>query len=105
MAKVKANNLNMYYETHGKGFPLVMIMGLSANIYWWDSPFLEELARHFQILIFDNRGVGRSDDPQVDFSIKNQFSRRNEVPAGTRLILKKLNISMPKKILSIEKQA
>ncbi|MFX0116761.1 MAG: alpha/beta fold hydrolase [Candidatus Hodarchaeota archaeon] len=67
---MKANNLNMYYEIHGKGFPLVMIMGLSANVYWWDPPFLEELARHFQVLIFDNRGVGRSDDPQVDFSIK-----------------------------------
>jgi transposase len=38
------------------------------------------------------------------FSIKNRFFRRNEIPAGTRLILKKLNISMPKKILSIEKQ-
>jgi hypothetical protein len=37
------------------------------------------------------------------FSIKNRFFRRNEVPAGTRSILKKLNISMPKKILSIEK--
>jgi pimeloyl-ACP methyl ester carboxylesterase len=70
LPKVKVNNLNMYYEIHGKGFPLIMIMGLSANVYWWDPPFLEELARHFQILIFDNRGVGRSDDPQVDFSIK-----------------------------------
>lgn len=39
------------------------------------------------------------------FSIKNRFFRRNEVPADTRLILNKLNISMPKKILSIEKQA
>ncbi len=37
------------------------------------------------------------------FSIKNRFFRRNEIPASTRSILKKLKISMPKKILSIEK--
>jgi len=39
------------------------------------------------------------------FSIKNRFFRRNEVPASTRLILKKLKISIPKKILSIERHA
>jgi len=37
------------------------------------------------------------------FSIKNRFFRRNEIPANTRSILKKLKISIPKKILSIEK--
>jgi transposase len=37
------------------------------------------------------------------FSIKNRFFRRNEIPASTRSILKKLKISIPKKILSIEK--
>ena len=37
------------------------------------------------------------------FSIKYRFFRRNEVAAGTRSIFKKLKISIPKKILSIEK--
>ncbi len=39
------------------------------------------------------------------FSIKHRFFRRNEIAAGTRSIFKKLKISMPKKILSIEKHA
>ncbi len=39
------------------------------------------------------------------FSIKHRFFRRNEIDAGTRSIFKKLKISIPKKILSIEKHA
>jgi transposase len=39
------------------------------------------------------------------FSIKHRFFRRNEIAAGTRAIFKKLKISVPKKILSIEKHA
>ena len=39
------------------------------------------------------------------FSIKHRFFRRNEITASTRSILKKLKISVPKKILSVEKHA
>jgi len=39
------------------------------------------------------------------FSIKHRFFRRNEIAAGTRSIFKKLKISVPKKILSIENNA
>jgi transposase len=36
------------------------------------------------------------------FSIKHRFFRRNEIAAGTRSVLKKLKISIPKQILSIK---
>jgi pimeloyl-ACP methyl ester carboxylesterase len=70
LPQAKVKDLNMYYEIHGEGFPLVLILGLSSNVYWWDSPFLEELSRSFKVIVFDNRGVGRSDDPEVDITIK-----------------------------------
>jgi len=34
MPREKLNNTELYYETYGEGDPLVMIMGLSANIDW-----------------------------------------------------------------------
>ncbi|MFX0059135.1 MAG: alpha/beta fold hydrolase [Candidatus Hodarchaeota archaeon] len=70
MPKVKIDNVNLYYEIHGDGFPLVMIQGLSENIYWWDTPMIEELSKHFKTVIFDNRGVGRSDDLNGDVTIE-----------------------------------
>lgn len=60
----------MYYEVHGDGFPLVMIMGLGANVDWWTSDMIEECSQHFKTIIFDNRGAGRTDKPEIDYSIK-----------------------------------
>ncbi|MFX0019039.1 MAG: alpha/beta fold hydrolase [Promethearchaeota archaeon] len=70
MPKVKVDGVNLYYETHGDGSPLLMIQGLSENVYWWDRPMIEELSKHFKTVIFDNRGVGRSDDLDEDISIE-----------------------------------
>lgn len=70
MPKVKVNNFNMYYEAHGEGFPFIMIGGSACNIYWWDTILIDELSKKFKTVVFDNRGVGRSDDPDEDFLIK-----------------------------------
>ena len=63
----------MCYQVMGERQPLVMIMGLTANIDWWDLPSLEDLSSRYKLLIFDNRGAGRTDAPPGEFSIK-QFA-------------------------------
>ena len=70
LPSVKVNDINMYYEIHGDGFPLVMIMGLGANIDWWTSDMIEACSQYFKTIIFDNRGAGRTDKPEIDYSIK-----------------------------------
>jgi len=70
LPKVKVDGINIYYEVHGDGFPLLMILGLSENVYWWDPPMIEELSKHFKIVILDNRGVGRSDKLDGDVTIE-----------------------------------
>ena len=60
----------MYYEIHGDGFPLVMIMGFSANVDWWTPEVIEAYSQHFKTIVFDNRGAGRTDKPEIDYSIK-----------------------------------
>jgi len=59
----------MYYEIHGQGEPLVMIMGLSANVDWWDPVIVERLSKRYQLLLFDNRGAGRTEKPQMTYTI------------------------------------
>ena len=63
MPEIKIDDLNLYYEIHGKGFPLIMIMGISGDTYWWDSAIIEELSKEFKVVIFDHIGIGRSDGP------------------------------------------
>ncbi|MFZ5881317.1 MAG: alpha/beta hydrolase [Chloroflexota bacterium] len=62
MPKVKSNGIELYYEIHGAGKALVLISGLGYPLWQWHKmvPFLAE---HFQVITFDNRGVGQSDKP------------------------------------------
>ncbi len=69
MTKVRVNGVELYYELHGSGEPVVMIMGLGANVTAWDSQ-LEPLSREYQLIAFDNRGAGRSEAPDEPYSIR-----------------------------------
>jgi len=62
MPKTTSNGIELYYETHGEGQPLVLISGLGYSSWQWHKmvPFLAE---YFQVIVFDNRGVGQSDKP------------------------------------------
>ena len=60
----------MYYEIHGAGFPFILIRGLSSDVYRWPPSFIEEISKYFKVILFDNRGAGRTDKPDIDYSIK-----------------------------------
>ena len=68
--KVKVNDINIYYEIHGDGFPLVMIHGFAGSLDAWPLAVIEELSKSFKTVIFDNRGAGRTDKPDIRYSIK-----------------------------------
>jgi pimeloyl-ACP methyl ester carboxylesterase len=56
------NRIRMHYETTGQGDPVLMINGLSAPAANWALQ-AKALAAHFQVVTFDNRGVGETDLP------------------------------------------
>ena len=57
-----------YYEEAGSGEPLVLIMGLGGDLQGWALQ-VPELAKHFRVITFDNRGAGRSSAPDKPYSI------------------------------------
>lgn len=57
---VRANDQELYFEVHGEGDPLVLIMGIGYDSSLWMLHQVPALAREFQVVIFDNRDVGRS---------------------------------------------
>jgi pimeloyl-ACP methyl ester carboxylesterase len=68
--KIKVNDINIYYEIHGEGYPFVLIRGLSTDVYRWPSDFIEEISRNSKVILFDNRGAGRTDKPDIEYSMK-----------------------------------
>jgi pimeloyl-ACP methyl ester carboxylesterase len=87
MPKIQANGINIHYEIHGTGEPVLLIGGLGADTFLWfrQTP---ELSKHFQVIVFDNRGAGESDKPEEPYTIK-MFA---DDTAG---LLKALDISRP----------
>lgn len=69
MPAEKVGDLNIYYETHGKGEPLLLIMGYGANSRWW-KPQIPVFSQEYQVIAFDNRGVGQSDKPDIPYTIE-----------------------------------
>src|SRR5213595_369798 len=63
MARLKANGLEIEYEVHGdpRNQPLLLIMGLGAQLITWDEGFVDELVkRGFYVIRYDNRDSGLS---------------------------------------------
>jgi len=48
------------YRTMGSGPPLVLITGYSGTMEGWDRRFVDALAQHHRVIVFDNGGVGRT---------------------------------------------
>src|SRR5215216_3028072 len=59
----RANGIDICYEIFGDpaAEPLLLIMGLGAQMIHWDDDFCRQLAaRGFRVIRFDNRDVGKS---------------------------------------------
>ncbi|MEJ2716837.1 MAG: alpha/beta fold hydrolase [Deltaproteobacteria bacterium] len=63
LAKAQANGIEIAYDTFGNPGdpPLLLIMGLGAQMIHWDEEFCKRLAaRGYWVIRFDNRDVGLS---------------------------------------------
>lgn len=69
MPKIKVNDINIYYESTGDGEPLILISGFSADHNAWMG-VKDALAKHYQVITFDNRGVGQSDCPDYPYTVE-----------------------------------
>ena len=55
-------SVRIAWERHGSGAPLLLIHGLGYARWGWE-PVLPGLAERFDVVLFDNRGIGESDAP------------------------------------------
>ena len=65
----RVGDIDMYYELDGTGEPVVLIGGL-ANDITESERLIAWLAQGNRVLAFDNRGAGRTDKPDIPYSIE-----------------------------------
>jgi pimeloyl-ACP methyl ester carboxylesterase len=68
MSTVKVGDLDVYYEVHGNGDPLLLIMGLAADSTAWMFQ-VPDFEQHYRTIVFDNRGVGRTSKPAGPYTM------------------------------------
>jgi pimeloyl-ACP methyl ester carboxylesterase len=66
---VRANGQELYFEIHGNGPSLVLVMGIGYDATLWTLAQVPALSQQFQVVIFDNRDAGRSSKAAAPYTI------------------------------------
>ena len=69
LQKARVDDIEIAYKTFGRGRPLLLIMGFGSTMDMWDPKVLTKLAGHYQVTIFNNRGMGSSTATEKEFNI------------------------------------
>src|SRR4051794_29639760 len=62
MPKLNRDGVNIYYEVHGSGPPLLLTHGYSSSSAMWQGQ-IEALSKRHRLVLWDMRGHGQSDYP------------------------------------------
>ena len=69
MPYLQANGISIYYELSGDGPQLLFISGTGGDLRVRPNVFDSPLGAEFQVLAYDQRGLGRTDKPADDYSM------------------------------------
>ena len=61
--KENSGDIDLYYEDHGAGMPVVLIHGYPLSGASWEKQIPELLAAGHRVITYDRRGFGRSSKP------------------------------------------
>jgi pimeloyl-ACP methyl ester carboxylesterase len=62
-----SGTIDLYYEDHGSGQPVVLIHGYPLSGRAWDRQVLALLAAGHRVITYDRRGFGNSSQPTVGY--------------------------------------
>jgi pimeloyl-ACP methyl ester carboxylesterase len=62
---VQTTKGSVAYRAFGRGPFLVLVMGYAGTMETWDPYFVDALARHFRVIIFNNAGIGGTAAPKA----------------------------------------
>lgn len=78
MPIARVNQIDLYYESHGFGDPILCIPGLGSDANTW-TPFVNDFGKEYRIIIVENRGAGRSSKPKDGYSTEQMAKDAVEV--------------------------
>ena len=76
---------NVEYRALGRGPALVLIMGYAGTMQTWDPHFIDMLALHYRVIIFDNAGIGSTTALRAPLSIDAMADQTSALITALRL--------------------
>jgi pimeloyl-ACP methyl ester carboxylesterase len=73
------------YRELGAGSPLLLVMGLSGSMDEWPPDFVDALARHHTVVLFDNAGVGKTGPLPSPLTITAMANQTSALMTALRL--------------------
>ncbi len=70
MPMAAVGDVDLSYDEHGQGPPVVLIHGLAGDRSAWQAQ-IERLAPNYRVIAFDNRGAGRSSAPDYPYTTRH----------------------------------
>jgi non-heme chloroperoxidase len=68
VGKENSGNIDLYYEDHGTGKPVVLIHGYPLSGASWEKQTAVLLAAGHRVITYDRRGFGKSSQPTVGYN-------------------------------------
>ena len=85
VGKENSTNIELYYEDHGSGSPVVLIHGWPLSGASWEKQTAALLAAGHRVITYDRRGFGRSSQPAVGYNYDTFTSDLNTVLTSLNL--------------------
>ena len=67
VGKENTDDIDLYYEDHGTGQPVVLIHGYPLNGHSWEKQERVLLHAGYRVITYDRRGFGQSSQPSVGY--------------------------------------
>jgi 3-oxoadipate enol-lactonase len=84
MPFINVRDLNMYYEIRGKGPRLLVISGTGGDLRRLPNIFEMPIAKHFEILAYDQRGLGQTSRPDIPYTMVDYADDTNALLDAVR---------------------
>jgi aminoacrylate hydrolase len=113
MPTARLGDIELYYEQHGNGTPLLLVGGLSGVGAVW-KPNIPGFSAHYRVILHDQRGTGQSSRPRMQYSVEQMASDLLHLidylgidkahllgHSGGAAIAQTLSITYPERLLSL----
>lgn len=80
MPKANIDGIDIYYEVHGKGEPLVLLHHGTGSVKMWDE-LLSRFTAGYRVILYDRRGFGNSEKGE---NFRNYYTSEKYIPNSVR---------------------